>query len=131
MKDKFQSPPEEIYILSIPRQKEKIHIKKKNNNVFVDLNRITHIQYIKQISVVYTISGNKHCSSKTLKSFEILLFAYGFIRINRNTIVNCSYIDYCEFNAAPYLKLINSYRFSVAKNRIKAINKFFRSYIND
>lgn len=83
-------PPQTTVIHN--QEGEIIVLREKNTTHFVEINNITHLSCDCYITSIFTNDGEKVIVAKLLKDFEIELDKYGFIRTNRNMIINYTYI---------------------------------------
>lgn len=90
------------------RTKEMIH--------HVDVSDITHISCDNALVITYTPSTSISVN-KQLKEFEKELSDFGFIRINRSTIINQAYIKSYSNGTAKSLELTNGEVFPVSRRR--------------
>lgn len=83
-----------------------IVLKEKKTTHYVEINQITHLTCDCYITTIFTDNGEKVVVSKLLKDFEAELEQYGFIRTNRNAIINHRYIKRYERggNRTVYLR---------------------------
>lgn len=82
---------------SIPYKKEKkIIIKEKSKAHLINIEDITYLHCDCYLTTVHTISDEKITVAKLLKYFEEDLTNEGFVRINRNILVNCRHIKSYE-----------------------------------
>jgi two-component system, LytTR family, response regulator len=77
---------------SFAQKGQKIILKEKNINHFIRMDTITHLMCDCYLTTVYTENGCNYVIAKLLKEFELELSSYGFVRVNRNTIINILHI---------------------------------------
>jgi len=75
------------------QRSQKVVLKEKGRGQFIKMDTITHLICDCYLTTVYTTTGTNYVIAKLLKDFELELSAYGFVRINRNTIINSSYVQ--------------------------------------
>lgn len=107
-----------LKILGIPRQDNLLVIKERKTIRFVALRDVLYIESDGYLSVVYTVHGEQFSISKLLKYFESGLFSYGFLRVNRNLVVNISHVRQYEFGNLPVVCIDNNLVFQVARRRV-------------
>jgi len=72
---------------------KRIPIIEKSVVSYVDMEKITHITCDGYVSIIHLINGLKYPVARLLKHFEEELAEYGFLRVNRHTLVNIRYVD--------------------------------------
>jgi len=65
-----------------------VPIVEKTRVAYVSMENITHIVCSGYVSTVYLVNKSKHSSSRSLKSYEEEIGQAGFLRMNRQTLVN-------------------------------------------
>jgi DNA-binding LytR/AlgR family response regulator len=118
----------DILILSLLEQNKIIQIREKRNNRFVPLNKISHISCEGYLAIIFTTTGERYCVSRSLKQLEPVLFDYGFVRVNRSTIVNILHTTSCIFGEYPSITTNNIDVFPISRRRVKWVNNSFRKY---
>lgn len=98
--DKIQS--------SVSSQKgQKIILKTKNISHILNMEEVTHLICDCYLTTVYTTSGKAFIVAKLLKEFEVELNDFGFVRVNRNAIVNVLLVASYENGRKRVLALPN------------------------
>lgn len=75
-----------------PQKRKKIILKEKSINHIVEMNRITHLVCDCYLTTIFIESGTQIIVSKLLKEFEQELTSFGFVRVNRNTMINTMHV---------------------------------------
>lgn len=75
-----------------PQNDQKILLKEKNVNHVLNVKAITHLVCDCYLTTVFTTSGHTYVVAKLLKEFDLELKPYGFVRVNRNTVVNVQHV---------------------------------------
>lgn len=70
----------------------KIGVPTRNGLLFVEINNILRCESDSNYTRIYTLNGEKHIASKTLKEFEGLLTECNFVRIHQSHLVNLNHI---------------------------------------
>lgn len=115
-----------ITVILLPRQIDRtLQIKEETTTSFITLEKIEYIHCEGYLSTIFTVSGEKYSTARALKYFEALLFDYGFIRTNRNSLVNIMHITDCTLGSSPSVTLVGETKISIAKRRIRCVNDYF------
>lgn len=78
------------------QKEKKIILKERSANHFIRLDSITHLICDCYLTSVYTHEGDVIVVAKLLKEFEEELLPYGFVRGNRNVLLNITHIKSCR-----------------------------------
>lgn len=119
---KETSAKQAINILEIPSQDSILAVKGKTTTRFINLRDITHICSNGYLSILHTTSGKIITITKLLGQLEYHLNKYGFIRINRNAIVNILHVERYETGITPTIFLQGDKQLTVSRRRIPLIN---------
>jgi two-component system LytT family response regulator len=74
------------------QKRKKIILKEKSINHIVEMNKITHLVCDCYLTTIFIESGSQIIVSKLLKEFEHELTNFGFVRVNRNTMINSMHV---------------------------------------
>ncbi|WP_047445393.1 LytR/AlgR family response regulator transcription factor [Alistipes sp. ZOR0009] len=122
---KEKSIKQTINILEIPAQDSIMAIREKNLTRFINLRDVTHIKSNSYLSIVYTIEGEAFTFSKLLRQFEESLHDYGFVRVNRNSIVNLIHVERYEAGDNPVVFLRGERNLAVSRRRCRLIRSLY------
>lgn len=100
------------------QENKRITIKTKTKTDFVMLKTITHIECDGYVSTVNTIDKGPFVVARLLKSFEIELADYGFLRVNRSTIVNLAHVEGYRSGKNRTLELVNHIKIRISRRRV-------------
>jgi two-component system LytT family response regulator len=84
----------------------------------ISLEDIMFIQCDGELSTIFLNDQSKVDEIKTLKEFEDDLSDKGFIRINRNTIINGKYITMVNTNYSKRVVYLGKIELSISKRRL-------------
>ncbi len=108
---------------SIVQQSKKIALKENQNVTYVEIEAITHITCEGYLSMVNTIDNKTTTVSKLLKHFETELSSFGFIRINRATIVNSKHIVTLKRGNKRVITLANGVEVAISRRKLYLIRE--------
>lgn len=94
----------------------RIAIQGKFKTQYVDVADITHICCEDSIVTTYT-QEQRIAASKQLKAFEEELKEFGFIRINRSTLINQAHIKSYKGGEKKSVELVNGAAFTVSRRK--------------
>ena len=98
------------------QQKEKkIILKEKCINHFIRLDTITYLMCDCYLTTVHTDTGDSYVIAKLLKEFEEELTPYGFVRGNRNVIINITHIRSCRNSGTRRVQLTNNISIDISR----------------
>lgn len=95
---------------------QRIAIPGKSKTQFVDVANITHICCEDSIVTTYT-EEQSIAASKQLKEFEEELKEFGFMRINRSTLINQAHIKSYKGGEKKSVELVNGESFTVSRRK--------------
>lgn len=98
-------------------QEEKIALPSSERLLFVALSEITRCQGDNNYTTVFLQNGDSVLVSKTLKEYEELLSANGFLRVHQSHLVNLSYVRSFEKQDGGYLKMADGSSVSISRQR--------------
>lgn len=102
----------------------KITLKKNGKIHQIGIGHITHIICDSYVSTIYFIDDVASISiTKLLKRFEIELAEFGFIRVNRNCLVNARYIESIVFCKNASLTLVSNENIFISARQLLKIKK--------
>ncbi|MDD2412679.1 MAG: LytTR family DNA-binding domain-containing protein [Bacteroidales bacterium] len=102
----------------------KIIIKDSFKTHQVTIENITHITCDGYVCACFLKGENKPLiTCKLLKFYEIELTELGFIRANRNTLVNLKHIKCIEIHDSRILTLLNGQKIQISCRKIAKIKK--------
>ena len=84
----------------------------------VQIDSIIYIQCHGGLSTVFLNDKSQIAEIKTLKEFEVTLFNMGFIRINRNTLINVKYINKITMHHGKRTIYLGEIMLTVSKRRL-------------
>jgi DNA-binding LytR/AlgR family response regulator len=94
---------------------QKIVLKEKSINHFITMDSVTHLICDCYLTTVHTSAGSKYVISRLLKDFETDLGEYGFVRVNRNTIVNTLHVVSYGNGGNRMVSLSNNITISISR----------------
>jgi len=98
---------------------KKILITEKSKSFYINLEDITYISCDKTVSTVHVMNKKETYSmAKLLKNFEKYLEDCGFIRANRNTLVNIKYLSAIHVENGRKHITINNIDIIVPKRKV-------------
>ena len=107
---------------------KKIIINECNRIRQIDIKRISHIQCESYISTIHFIDQEKPViTGKLLKLFEHELSELGFVRANRNILVNTKHIEKIECVKERILTLVNHETIQASFRQITKIKQFMNN----
>jgi len=77
----------------VSKEQKKIVLKTAEQIFVIGIKDIVHLESDKNYTFFFIADGKKILVSKTLKEYEELLSAYGFIRVHQSHLINIDYID--------------------------------------
>jgi two-component system LytT family response regulator len=105
--------------IDFSKQKDiKITVKEKNNIRFFEINGITHLKCDGYITAIYFLDFKPIVVSKLLKDFEIELEEYGFIRVNRSTLVNLALVKKYTGGNKRMLEMCQGEQIKVSRRKV-------------
>lgn len=103
---------------------QKIIIKDRFKTQQISIKNITHIKCDGYVTTIFVKTEDTPIiTSKLLKLYEIELAELGFIRANRNTLVNIKHIKHLECLDSNILTLINDEGIRISCRKIAKIKK--------
>ena len=96
---------------------------KGNQKVCIHLESIMYIQSEGGLATIFLNDESSVEEIKTLKEFEKDLFDAGFVRINRNTIINCRYITNVDTNYAKRVVYLGKIALKISKRHLIGVKK--------
>jgi len=106
-----------------------IILKEKGKFKQIEMEKIIKISCEGYISTIKTIDSEISIS-KILKKFEGELKNYGFIRVNRNNLVNFKHIkNYSKINSKPTITLSNNEKLIISRRNLPKLMTFIRNQI--
>ena len=130
MEETTNSPSQALKVNFSPimnQRGEIIILREKTTTHFVELEHITHLTCDCYLTSVYSNDGEHIVIAKLLKDFENDLEKYGFIRINRNTIVNYFYIKIYERGGNRMIHLRNNITVKTSRRGIIKLKTLLES----
>ena len=106
----------------------KLIIKDNSDVKQVELCHITHITCHGYLSKVHTIQNNFISTIRTLKSFEIELYRFGFLRANRNTVVNMLHAFEINHNSKTRIIKIREKEINISRRKFRLFKAFIYNY---
>ena len=107
---------------------KKIVVIECNKMLQIDIQKISYIQCNSNISTIYFADKAKLViTAKLLKQFEAELSELGFVRANRNTLVNAKYIEKVENYNNKILTLVTNEKITISCRRLSKIRKILCS----
>lgn len=96
-----------------------LYVRNSNTIKKIDSDEVVYIQCDSSISDIHFRDGSIFTCTKHLNIFEDVLNKYGFIRINRQVLVNLKYVDEIKINdrRKHILILCNGTGFSISYRR--------------
>lgn len=109
-------------------QKErKIILKERNSHHFLSLDVITRLECDCYLTTVFTNSGQTYVVAKLLKEFEDILTPHGFVRVNRNAIVNSTYVRSYSNAASRIVHLTTDEMVNVSRRGMSRLKEVLES----
>lgn len=87
---------------------------------------ITYLNYNGYNTVIYLSNYKKYHCLRTLKSFEDELASYGFLRLNRNALVNALHINEACFKNGGKTVTVNGTEIPVSRRRVSLVRTLKR-----
>lgn len=104
----------------------KITIQEKEIKHLVDMDNISHIICVGKVSKIYHVENNTfYTTVKLLKIWEDELSGFGFVRINRSTLINMKHVACYKNTEKPTVTLKTKNEFSVSNRKISMLNNIF------
>ncbi|OJJ20981.1 hypothetical protein BKI52_10420 [marine bacterium AO1-C] len=101
---------------------------KQIRQFYVD--QILYVSTSAYVSSIHLANTNKTESfSILLKNLEELLEPYGFVRINRNELINMKYFKKLQEKQKRVVVLQNDQELMISHRKMSSIRQFLRSYI--
>lgn len=97
---------------------KKLTIKQRNNIQLCEIDKITHIKCDRYISTINLINSENIKVSRLLKEFELELFEYKFVRVNRSTLVNVAHITKFKGGCCREIEMINGEIITVSRRNV-------------
>lgn len=105
----------------------KVILKEKGKSKLIDMDKITHIICDGYITTIYTTVNEDITISKLLKHFEIEFAGCGFMRINRQTLVNLKNVESINYGQKRNLVLVTGTIINVSVRKIVLLKKQFQN----
>ena len=112
-------------ILNYNKQNGLKFMTKGVQKLFINIENIMFIQCDGDLSTMYLDDYSKIGEIKTLKEFEDDLSDKGFIRISRNTMINCKFITKVKTNQGNRIIELGEIKFSVSRRKFKDLKSIF------
>lgn len=122
----------------LPSEAPKIQLSKRTNGAEQSISVLTkkgfEIYKIEEIvrlrasgnyTILFTANGEKVLSAKTLKFYEEKLDTFNFLRINRQDLINFSFITRMHKGRYPILELTNGEQLRVSDRKRKVLRQVF------
>jgi len=108
---------------SIPKG-DKLLINEKGRRRYIEIEKITHITCVGQLSTIHILNNKPVSVYKSLKYFETEFKNYKFVRTNHNSLCNlCNVVEYKKINNKRILLLINGEKIEISKRKLSNIIK--------
>ncbi|SFT50731.1 two component transcriptional regulator, LytTR family [Algoriphagus locisalis] len=105
----------------------KISLPSKDGFVFLEIQDILRCEADVNYTHLFTIDGQKHTVSRTLKYFEGLLVDFGFFRIHNSHLINMQYVK--GYSKSGYLTLANDLKLEISVRRKEAFAKACEEFL--
>ncbi len=96
----------------------KIALAEKGKTHWVDITTITHVTCNGYLSTVHLTNSEKITLSRLLKQFEAEFTHLGFIRVNRNTLVNQHHVKQYAGGTKRQLLLTTGHCIEVSRRKV-------------
>lgn len=96
----------------------KIKIVSKSKTLFFEIAEITHIECDGYLSTVYSLNSQPFVVAKLLKLFERELSDYGFLRVNKCTLVNLLHVKEYSSGKERILTLKNDIKINISRRKV-------------
>ncbi len=96
---------------------KKIRISEKNKSTWVEVESISHLVCEGYLTTIHLTTNESITCSMLLKQFQEILDVYGFLRANRNTLVNGKHIDCIIFKKGKRSIFINNIEVKVSRRK--------------
>lgn len=103
----------------------KIVLKTKSVSHVLLMEEVTHLICDCYLTTVYTTSGQKIVISKLLKEFEEELSCFGFVRVNRNAMVNTQHVACYENGRKRAVVLSNKVSIDISRRGLARLKEAF------
>jgi len=97
---------------------QRVMIKERSKTRFVEMDEITHLQCDGHLTTIHTINNESFTVSKLLKNFEEELLIFGFVRVNRATIINMLYVAQYIGGCKRVVKFLNNIEISISRRKV-------------
>lgn len=97
---------------------QKVIIREKSEIKFIDMEFITHLSCEGYLTTLHTIDSTNFIVTKLLKEFEYELTDFGFIRVNRSTIVNMAHVSKISNKGKRLIELANNEIVPISRRRM-------------
>ena len=103
---------------------KKISITEKTKTFYVNVEDITYISCNGTVSTIHVINEKKgYFATRRLKSFEADLGKYGFLPVNRHTLVNIKYLSCIWTEQGKKYVMINDVEIAVSRRKSAVFKK--------
>ena len=100
---------------------KKIIVQRQDKELIYNVKDIVCCQSDGAYTLIYTLNGKKELASKNLKSFELMLESYGFLRIHHSYLINKQMIEsFDKINLT--LKMKDGQEFPVSHRKKEVLN---------
>lgn len=99
------------------KEQKKIVLKTAEQIFVISIKDIVHLESDKNYTFFFTSDGKKILVSKTLKEYEELLTAFGFIRVHQSHLINIDYIDRYDKREGGFVVMKNNSTIPVSSRK--------------
>ncbi len=103
-------------VISKSQNEKRIIINEKGSSHFIPLDIVTHLESDSYLTTLHLEDGTSHTVAKLLKEFDEVLSPYGFIRIQRNLLINSAHLKTCNNKGNRNIILLDN-DFSISISR--------------
>jgi DNA-binding LytR/AlgR family response regulator len=100
---------------------KRVAIVEKSKISYVDMENITHITCDGYVSTVHLVNGNDYFSAHLLIDYEKDNSHYGFLRVNRKTLVNIRHVT--DTQRTQRILHIGNIVITVSKGKMSLLKK--------
>lgn len=95
----------------------RLRISEKNKSSWIEIENISYLICEGYLTRVHLICSKTFTCSMLLKQFEEILAEFGFIRANRNTLVNYRHVNCLIFKKGKRSIFVNNFEIKVSRRR--------------
>ena len=93
-------------------------VNQKDKILFLSLEDVSHMVCDSYLTTIYLIDGRNVSVTKLLKKFEEELKDFGFVRANRNVLVNLIHVDCIHIGKGERKLFVNGVSINISRRNL-------------